>query len=65
MAVTTLWPKCSQKDYVKEKFQNTIGKGTHHLLPCSAVPQPPVPPSDPEYFGWYDVKMLLAYKKGM
>jgi len=45
--------------------KDTIGKGTHHLLACSAVPQLPVPPCAPGQFGWYDVKMFFAYKKGM
>jgi len=45
--------------------KDTNGKGTHHLLACSTVPQPPVPPCAPGYFGWYDVKMFLAFKKGM
>jgi hypothetical protein len=45
--------------------KDTNGKGTHHLLAHSAVPQQPVPLCAPGYFGRYDVKMFLVFKNGM
>ena len=41
--------QCGQKDYVNDKFNDTIGNRTHDLLTCSAVSQPTAPPRPP-YF---------------